>query len=89
MDEVLECFKIFYKMVEMLFEKKVKVYTNMAMQIFLRDNDIVHQTIYVSTPDQNDVAERKIRHSRGDEISHICHECPKLSWEKQHILLHI
>jgi transposase InsO family protein len=64
-DEVLECFKIFYKIVEMLFEKKVKLlrsdngieYTNRAMQIFLRDNDIVHQTIYVSTPDQNGVAE--------------------------------
>jgi transposase InsO family protein len=37
-------------------------YTNRAMQDFLRDNDIVHQTTCVNTPEQNDVAERKNRH---------------------------
>jgi transposase InsO family protein len=69
-DEVLECFKIFHKMVETLFEKKVKVlrsdnsteYTNRAMRDFLRDYGIVHQTTCVSTPEQNGVAERKNRH---------------------------
>jgi hypothetical protein len=32
------------------------------MQNFLQDNDIVHQTTCVSTPEQNGVAERKNRH---------------------------
>jgi Integrase core domain/GAG-pre-integrase domain len=58
-DEVLECFKGFHKMVETQFEKKIKVlrsdngteYTNRAMHCFLRDNDIVHQTTCVSTPE--------------------------------------
>jgi transposase InsO family protein len=66
----LECLKMFHKMVEIQFEKKVKVlrsdngteYTNKAMQDFLRDNGIVHQTTYMSTPEQNGVAERKNRH---------------------------
>jgi transposase InsO family protein len=61
---------MFHKMVEIQFEKKMKVlrsdngteYTNKAMQDFLRDNDIVHQTTYMSTPEQNGVAERKNRH---------------------------
>jgi transposase InsO family protein len=61
---------MFHKMVEIQFEKKVKVlrsdngteYTNKAMQDFLRDNDIVHQTTYMSTPEQNGVVERKNRH---------------------------
>jgi transposase InsO family protein len=69
-DEVLECFKGFHKMVETQFEKKIKVlrsdndteYTNRAMHCFLRDNDIVHQTTCVSTPEQNGVTERKNRH---------------------------
>jgi hypothetical protein len=51
-------------------KKKVKVlhsdngteYTNRAMQNFLRDSDIVHQTTCVSAPEQNDVAERKNKH---------------------------
>jgi hypothetical protein len=30
--------------------------------IFLRDNDIVHQTTCMSTPEQNSIAERKNRH---------------------------
>jgi Integrase core domain len=58
-DEVLRCFKGFHKMVKMQFEKKVKVLRsdnstkyNMAMQCFLRDNDIVHQTTCMSTPKQ-------------------------------------
>jgi transposase InsO family protein len=50
--------------------KKVKVlrsdngteYTNRAMQNFLRDNDIVHQTTCMSTPEHNGVAERKNGH---------------------------
>jgi transposase InsO family protein len=57
-DEVLECFKVFHRMVETQFEKKVKVlrsdngteYTNRAMQKILRDSGIVHQTTCVSTP---------------------------------------
>jgi transposase InsO family protein len=57
-------------MVETQFEKKEKVlrsdngteYTNRAMQDFLRSNGIVHQTTYVNTPEQNDVAERKNKH---------------------------
>jgi hypothetical protein len=32
------------------------------MQNFLQDNDIVHQTTCISTPEQNGVAERKNRH---------------------------
>jgi transposase InsO family protein len=69
-DEVFKCFKVFHKMVETQFEKRVKVlcsdndteYTNRAMQNFLRDSGIVHQTTCVSTPEQNGVAERKNRH---------------------------
>jgi hypothetical protein len=62
--------KVFTKMVETQFKKKIKVlrsdngteYTNRAMHCFLRDNGIVHQTTCVSTPEQNGVAERKNRH---------------------------
>jgi transposase InsO family protein len=58
-DGVLECFKAFHKMVETQFGKNVKVlrsdneteYTNMAMQDFIRNNDIIHQTTCVSTPE--------------------------------------
>jgi hypothetical protein len=32
------------------------------MQNFLQDNDIVHQTTCVCTPEQNGIAERKNRH---------------------------
>jgi hypothetical protein len=61
---------MFQKMVKTQFEKKVKVlrsdngtkYTNRAMQDFLRDNSIVHQTTCVSTSEQNGVAEKKNRH---------------------------
>jgi transposase InsO family protein len=50
------------------FRKKVKVlrsdngteYTNSEMQDFLRGNDIVHQTTYVSTAKQNDIAKERI-----------------------------
>jgi transposase InsO family protein len=69
-DEVLECFKFFHKIVETQFEKKMKVlrsdngteYTNRTMQDFLRDNDIVYQTICVSIPEENGVAKRNNRH---------------------------
>jgi transposase InsO family protein len=40
-------------------------YTNRAMQNFLQYNGIVHQTTCVSTPEQNDVAERKNRYILG------------------------
>jgi transposase InsO family protein len=68
--KLLSALRVFYKMVETQFEKKVKVlrsdndteYTNRTMQNFLQNNDIVHQTTCVSTPEQNGVAERKNRH---------------------------
>jgi hypothetical protein len=68
-DEVLECFKIFHKMVETQFEKKMKV---------LRDNDIAQQTTCVSTPVHNGIVEKN-RHSEGDKVSPIYHEFPKIS----------
>jgi len=69
-DDVLECFKIFHKMVETQFEKNVKVlrsendtkYTNRVIQGFLRDNNIIYQTTCVSTLDQNGAAEKKNSH---------------------------
>jgi transposase InsO family protein len=62
--------RVFTRWVERQFEKKIKVlrsdngteYTNKAMHCFLRDNDIVHQTTCMSTPEHNGVAERKNRH---------------------------
>jgi hypothetical protein len=37
-------------------------YTNMTIQDFLQSNDIIHQTMYVNTPEQNDIVESKNRH---------------------------
>jgi Integrase core domain len=62
--------RFFIRWWEHNLRKKMKVlrsdndteYTNRAMQDFLRDNDIVHQTTCVNTPEQNGVAERKNRH---------------------------
>jgi transposase InsO family protein len=74
-------------MVQTQFEKKIKVlrsdngtkYTNRAMQNFLRDNDIVHQTTCVNTPERNGVAEKKNRHIFEVIMSSFCHECFKVS----------
>jgi hypothetical protein len=62
-DGVLECFKMFHKMVETQFGKKVKVLrSNNGTEYTNRDNDIIHQTTCVSTPEHNGIAKRKNRH---------------------------
>jgi transposase InsO family protein len=70
MMKFLSVSRVFTKWLKHNLKKKMKVlrsdnsteYTNRAMQDFLRDNDIVHQTICVSAPEQNGVTERKNKH---------------------------
>ena len=69
-DEVFQCFKTFYALVQTQFNVKIQAlrsdngteYVNKVMGDFMSDKGILHQTSCPDTPPQNGVAERKNRH---------------------------
>ena len=68
-DEVFQCFKVFYALVQTQFNVKIQAlrsdngteYVNKAIGSFMSDKGILHQTSCPDTPPQNGVAERKNR----------------------------
>ena len=69
-DEVFQCFKTFYALVQTQFNVKIQSlrsdngteYVNKAIGAFMSKKGILHQTSCPDTPPQNGVAERKNRH---------------------------
>ena len=88
--EVKKVFKDFITMVKTQFETNIKVirsdngteFVNQELQLFFKENGILHETSCVGTPQQNGVAERKNRHIL--EISRallIESNVPKYFWD--------
>ena len=69
-DEVFRIFTTYHKMVEVMFDKKIKAfrsdnggdYNSQDFQAYLAENGIESQTSCAYTPEQNGAAERKNRH---------------------------
>ena len=69
-DEVSKVIQDFHKLVKTQFGKEIKTirsnngteYLNQRVQKNFRENDIIHETTCVGTPQQNGIAERKNRH---------------------------
>ena len=68
--EASQILKIFCVMVETQFKTKVKTlrsdndskFTSGPMKKFYGENEIIHETSYVDTPQQNGLVDRKHRH---------------------------
>lgn len=65
-----EIFQVFHKMVKIQFQAQIQIlhttngleYFHSIMGKYFTENGIVHQTTYVGTSQQNEIAERKNRH---------------------------
>lgn len=68
--EVESIFKTFFQMIQTQFQVKIKLfrsdngreYFNKHLSKFFLENDIIHQSSSVDTPQQNGVAKQKNRH---------------------------
>jgi transposase InsO family protein len=66
-DEVFDCFVEFTNRIKTQYDGKIKIFRsdnrtefiNNKFSTFFKENDIIHQTTCVNTPEQNDISERK------------------------------
>lgn len=96
--EVFGCFKDFHMLATTQFSAHIKIlrsdngteYISHVMQNYLISNEILHQTSFVNTPQQNGIAERKNRDllekTRAIMASNECPQVFLVSWSSHSCL---
>lgn len=86
--EVFSMFQLLHKIVDTQFDSKIRIlrsnnggeYIRSVFSTYLSQHDILHQTTYPRTPEQNGIAKQKNRHLLEITRAFFTMHVPQIFW---------